>query len=63
VARELERAGAALGEIRIGEIRESDVIAALPAFDGAFRSALWLTPNPITSGLAELQELLSKMKK
>jgi hypothetical protein len=52
-----------LEELRIKEIKESDVLTALPAFNGAFRSALWLTPNPGTSGLVKLQEILSKMKK
>jgi hypothetical protein len=52
-----------LEELRIKEIKESDVITALPAFNGALRSALWLTPNPSTSGLVEMQAIISKMKK
>jgi len=58
-----KRASETLEQLRIKEIRESDVIDAIPAFDDAFESALWLTPNSPTSGLVELQKIFARMRK
>lgn len=58
-----KRASKTLEELRIKDIRETDVIDAIPAFDDAFESALWLTPNSPTSGLVELQKRFARMRK
>ncbi len=44
--------------LRIEEIRASDVMEAMPAFDLAFKSALFLAKPGTTVGLTKLQRVL-----
>lgn len=52
------RGFARLEELRLKEIRESNIVTALPAFDMAFKSALLLEPQSETVGLTRLQRVL-----
>ncbi len=45
-------------KLRIKDIRESNVLDAIPSFDLAFKSALLLAVPDVTVGLTKLQRVL-----
>ena len=47
-----------LEELRIKEIRESDIVTAFSSFDQAFKSALMLATPRETRGLSKLERVL-----
>ncbi len=51
-----------LEKLRREEIRNTKISEAIPVFDDALRSALWLRPAEPTSGLVEFHRLLAKTK-
>jgi hypothetical protein len=58
-----KRASETLEELRVKEIRESDISESILAFDTAFKAAIWHSPPSSTSGLVEFQKKLLRLKK
>lgn len=54
--------GEFLEKLRRAKIKNASLEEAILAFDSAFRSALWLSPNKPTSGLIEFHKILSKSR-
>lgn len=54
--------GEIMEKLRREKIRNANLEDAILALDGAFRSALWLSPNLPTSGMIEFHKILSKSK-
>ena len=54
--------GEFLEKLRREEIRNSNPVKTIGAFNDAFRSALWLNPAEKTSGLVEFHKILAKSK-
>ena len=57
-----KKAGKAMETLRRKEIRSAKLAETIPLFDGALRSALWLSPAKPTSGLVEFHILLAKTR-
>ena len=58
-----KRAGPELERLRREDIRQVDTIKSMPAFDGAFESAVSHFPPQPTSGLIEQQRLFGVLLK
>jgi hypothetical protein len=61
--RNWEKLGPILEDLRRQDIRQADTLRAIPAFDGAFESAVRDSPPKPWSGLIEQQRLFQKARK
>ena len=54
--------GEVMERLRREEIRSSNLEETIEALDGAFKSAIFLSPTVPTSGLIEFHKILSKKR-